>query len=298
MRERYDAALAEIVAGAPVTGSDFDKILYLHDYFVRNYSYDKTLVIRDAYTFFVEKTGVCQAYMLGLIAAADALGIESLPVTSDAMKHAWNLVKIDGAWYHVDITWDDLNTLPTRISYQYFLQSDAGLAAIDVGKDDAERHRDWVASVPATDSMYDGALFHQATTGIVTYQGVYYVAVKDDAAANGVRGTIYAGTNPLALSKFTDITGGVFTAGAGKHYPDCYCDLLLAGSVLYYHSGNSVGYVDLSADAPQYRVLFPGGLGAGESIYGFLAPENGYLKLVVATSPVATEYRILTVQIP
>ncbi len=298
MRAEYQAVLDGIVANAPITGSDFEKILYLHDYFVRNYSYDKSLTIRDAYTFFTQKTGVCQAYMLGLIAAADALGLESLPVTSDAMKHAWNLIKIDGCWYHVDITWDDSNTLPTRMSYRYFLQSDMGLARIDAGKDDASRHHAWTAAVSATDVKYDHALFRTANTGMVCYEGVYYVAVKDSEAASNVRGTIYCGEDPTVLVRLTDITGGVFAAGAGSYYPDCFCDLFLDGSTLYYHSGNSIGYVDLSASSPQYRVIFPRGLAAGESIYGFLGKENQLLTLVVSTAPNADSYRTVAVQIP
>ena len=290
MRIEYNAVLAEIVANAPVTGSDFEKILYLHDYFVRNYSYDETLTIRDAYTFFTAKTGVCQAYMLGLMAAAEALGLESLPVTSDAMMHAWNLVKVDGSWYHVDITWDDSNTLPTRISYAYFLQSDAGLTAIDAGKSDDGRHHGWKAAQPAVDTTYDQALFRLANTNMVYGDGTYYVAVRDEGVASGVRGTIYCGTNPTALVKLTDITGGFFLAGVGQHYTDCFCDLLFADGVLYYHSGNSVGYVDLSATVPQYRVILPGGLLSGESIYGFIGKENNILTLVISAAPDSTVY--------
>lgn len=298
MREAYSAVLAEIVANAPMTGSDFDKILYLHDYFVRNYSYDKTLTIRDAYTFFTQKTGVCQAYMLGLIAAAEAVGLESLPVTSDAMKHAWNLVKIDGAWYHVDLTWDDSNTLPTRISYTYFLQSDAGLSAIDAGKSDDSRHYNWAAAEPALDTTYDQALFRGANTNMVRYNGTYYVAVKDKDAASNVRGTVYCGTDPMVLGELTDIAGGAFSAGAGYYYPDCFCDLFLEDGVLYYHSGNSVGYVDLKADTLQYRVILPDGLVSGESIYGFLGKTGDTLTVVISTSPDSTAYRTAAVVIP
>ena len=299
MRAEYDAALAEIVANAPTTGSDFEKILYLHDYFVRNYTYDKTLTIRDVHTFFTKKTGVCQAYMLGLIAAAEALGLESLPVTSDEMRHAWNLVKVDNSWYHVDVTWDDTDSLPTRMSYRYFLQSDTGLAAIDAGNSTSDRHYAWTSALPATNPKYDAALFRDANTGIVTYGDKYYVAVKDDAVTdNTVRGTIYYGTDPTALEKFSDITGGMFAAGVGKYYTDCFSDLMLGGSVLYYHSGNSVGYVDLSAQRPQYRVVFADGLTTGESIYGFLGKTDNILTVVVATAPNADTYRTLEISIP
>ena len=128
----YRAMVDAIVASIP-DGTDFDKLLYLHDYFIQNYCYDDTLTIRDAYTFFKQKAGVCQAYMLALIAVTQEIGIESIPVTSNKMNHAWNLVLLDGEWYHMDITWDDAVSYPSYISYDYFLQSDAGLIAIDGG---------------------------------------------------------------------------------------------------------------------------------------------------------------------
>ncbi|MBR6728506.1 MAG: hypothetical protein IKM08_09970, partial [Clostridia bacterium] len=122
----YEAYIDMIVAGAPADGTDFQKVLYLHDYFVRNYCYDYTYTIRDAYTFFKEGTGVCQAYMLAFIAAAEEMGIRSVPVTSNAMNHAWNMVEVDGEWYHMDITWDDSGSYDSFTSYTYFLQSDSG----------------------------------------------------------------------------------------------------------------------------------------------------------------------------
>ena len=33
-------------------------------------------------------------------------------------SHAWNLVQLDGKWYHVDVTWDEAG------GHLYFLKSD------------------------------------------------------------------------------------------------------------------------------------------------------------------------------
>ena len=41
----------------------------------------------------------------------DLLGIECITVVGASFgsseDHAWNMVKLDGAWYCVDVTWDD-----------------------------------------------------------------------------------------------------------------------------------------------------------------------------------------------
>lgn len=288
MKATYEAKIAEIVAGAPQEGTDFDKILYLHDYFITNYSYDNTLTIRDAYTFFVGKTGVCQAYMLALIATARELGIESIPVTSDAMKHAWNLVKIDGAWYHVDLTWDDSISYPTMTSYTYFLQSDAGLLATDVGKKESDSHHDWVAAVPATDTKYDGAAYRNATTPMVKSGGVYYVAVPVATQTQTVHGTILYGTDVTSMTKFVDVKGGFWVAGDNRYYSDCYAGIAVENGYLYYNSGNTVTRVEIARPTLGAVTVTVTSLGASESIYGILGVENGTVTYVTATSPSGT----------
>lgn len=293
MRADYELVLQEIVAGAPQNGTEFDKILYLHDYFLQNYEYDHSLTIRDAHTFFTQKKGVCQAYMLALIAAAERLGIESLPVTSDVMKHAWNLVKIDGAWYHVDLTWDDTRSYETLVSYTYFLQSDAGLVAIDAENAEKDRHRDWVAAAPATSSQYDGAMFRNTNTPIIKHNGVYYCTSKASGATRGVRGVILSGTDVTAMTQFREITGGCWWATSGCYYTDCYAGLAAWGNYLYYHSGNSICCLNLE-DHADYRVQLVTDLASGESIYGFFGIEEGKLSYLVASTLFAETYRVGT----
>lgn len=70
----------------------------------------------------------CQGFSLAytmLLAEAD---IESYSLSCP--KHQWNLVKIDGKYYQVDVTWDankyeyDFNSNPYSTLYRYFLLSD------------------------------------------------------------------------------------------------------------------------------------------------------------------------------
>ena len=113
--------------------SDIDKVKFVNDYIVQNTSYsDQTNGSpHSAYTALAERKAVCQGYALLAQQMLTALGVESLYVVgyADGVGHAWNLVNLEGQWYHLDTTWND--PLPDRgkhVRYDYFLVTDSQLA--------------------------------------------------------------------------------------------------------------------------------------------------------------------------
>ncbi|HZJ68728.1 MAG TPA: S-layer homology domain-containing protein [Candidatus Eisenbacteria bacterium] len=121
--------------------SEFTKVKALHDYLINNmtYSFNTQTSNQKAYTLFNEKKGVCKAFALAFARLLDEVNIDNYIIIGTGYeakgpaRHAWNKVKINNAWYNVDVTWD----LPPRIlnnielnknnlfCYQYFLKSDA-----------------------------------------------------------------------------------------------------------------------------------------------------------------------------
>ena len=108
--------------------SDYKKVKYVHDWMVKNISYDENL---SNFTFsdaILKKSAVCQGYSETFMVFMELLGIPVKYVPSvEQGNHAWNLVKVSGKWYHVDVTWDDpagmdfiTDNYPV---YDYFLQS-------------------------------------------------------------------------------------------------------------------------------------------------------------------------------
>lgn len=281
MNVAYQKCVAEIAAGVDPTWGDFDKALYLHDYFIKNYTYDYTYTIRDAYTFFTEKTGVCQAYMLALIAAGNAVGLEVLPVTSNEMLHAWNLVKVEGSWYHVDLTWDDSSANPAAVSYRYFLQSDAGLVRIDEGEENP--HRAWNAAVAAGDTTYDSATYRGAMAAIVKYMGTYYCVLSVESEQKWVHGAIYAGTDVTKLTPLHDITAE-WMASASSYYTACYSGICYYNGELLYNTANTLRAYHIETGEDR-QIGFPAGL-LGDSLYGILDISGNVVTLVAADSPV------------
>ncbi len=108
-----EAAVAEKVAQladecrASGAEGDFEIAVWMHNWLIYNADYDETYTEYGADGVLLKGTGVCQSYTLAYGLLLDAMDIENQMVISEAMNHSWNLVKLEGEWYHVDCTWDD-----------------------------------------------------------------------------------------------------------------------------------------------------------------------------------------------
>jgi len=123
--------------------SDVIKVKKAHDWLVRFIEYDYDLYYngREPSTefnnasFFINRKRVCTGYAVFMSALCDLVDVESMlcfgtaygakyaaGIVKTPEGHAWNLIKIDGEWYHLDATWDDLKG--DRVGYNYFLISD------------------------------------------------------------------------------------------------------------------------------------------------------------------------------
>lgn len=86
------------------------KAKVLHDYVTNLLNYDNSMQQRSAYSALTSKTVVCQGYAMLLNKLYEKAGLESIVVAGGITGrglHAWNLVNLDGNWYHVDATSDD-----------------------------------------------------------------------------------------------------------------------------------------------------------------------------------------------
>ncbi len=94
--------------------SAYKKILYVHDWFLKNVRYDvsspRTHSILGP---LLDEKGCCQGISLAAKMIFDYLNIPSFILFGKGMRvpnvmesHAWNVVKIDQDYYHLDITFD------------------------------------------------------------------------------------------------------------------------------------------------------------------------------------------------
>lgn len=55
------------------------------------------------------------------------MGIKNIKISN--ISHVWNLVYLNGAWFHLDLTWDDpvVNTNENLLLHNYFLITNTDL---------------------------------------------------------------------------------------------------------------------------------------------------------------------------
>ncbi len=106
-----EAAANDILAGMDQSASDYDKVLYLHDWLCKNVSYvaSEDATDQTIYGALVARQAVCSGYCNAFRYLLGKLGIEAGTVkgTAGGQSHAWNNVKIGDEWYYCDVTWDD-----------------------------------------------------------------------------------------------------------------------------------------------------------------------------------------------
>ena len=107
MIEEFNTEIDRVTGLVNPAWSDAEKVLFLHDHLGETCEYDLTYNRMDAYSALVGGKTICQGYALAMNLLCRKIGIPCYSITSDDLKHMWNVVQIGGKWYHVDTTFDD-----------------------------------------------------------------------------------------------------------------------------------------------------------------------------------------------
>ncbi|MGM9552010.1 MAG: transglutaminase domain-containing protein [Clostridia bacterium] len=173
-----DKATEEILLYINPHMTNFEKVMTVHDYMVMNYVYDLE-DMDQTYLILLDRIGVCAAYAEAFQHVMNVLGIECTLVKSEKMGHIWNMVKVGGSWYHVDVTWDD--PMPNQ-----FARAGHGYIFLSENAIGTKEHTDFDAPYYADETTYDDAPWHEYNGNIVTIDGVmYYVDGNNVVDENG-----------------------------------------------------------------------------------------------------------------
>ena len=205
-----DKATEEILLYISPDMTDFEKIMTVHDYMDLHYVYD----INDmdqTYLIMLDRVGVCAAYAEAFQHMMNILGIESSLVKSEEMGHIWNIVKVDGNWYHVDITWDD--PVPDQfgvVGHEYMFLSEKAIREMG--------HTGFDATYFANKPKYDKADGRDDCGSIVTVDGImYYIEGNNliDEEGNIIYESLDGGDGEWSVSQTSHVPD-VVRAGLGE----------------------------------------------------------------------------------
>lgn len=180
--------------------SDQLKAKAIHNYIVNNVEYDTSLSRFTAYEALYDGKAVCQGYTLLAYKMLNDAGVPTRIISSAQMKHSWNLVKIDGQWLHMDITWDDpIPDVKGKVLEDHLLLTDAQIIDIDKNQ---ETPRSWEPSeYPSSGEgivgSWKGQLSNksevlQESKGLKEFEQVEEIPLKTDAKDETVKFKISA----------------------------------------------------------------------------------------------------------
>lgn len=110
-KQEIAEAVQELLAGISPEASEYEKVKYIYDTIIRNTDYQLDAPDnQNIYSVFVNRSSVCQGYAKAAQYLMNQLGVAGTLVqgTVDTGEgHAWNLVRVDGAFYYMDATWGD-----------------------------------------------------------------------------------------------------------------------------------------------------------------------------------------------
>ena len=93
-----DKVISEKITNSTIDNAEYDKLKY-------NNKNDTTYKSNTAYGVLIQGYGTCNGYADAMAIFLDKLNIINYKISND--EHIWNLVYLDGKWYHLDLTWDD-----------------------------------------------------------------------------------------------------------------------------------------------------------------------------------------------
>ncbi len=271
--EQTDAILQKL----PDNATRLEQLLFLHDYLSLNFAYDGTHTVGDLYNLLQSGHGVCQAYVHLYAYLLDLLDIPNAFAISDEMNHVWNMVELDGSWYHIDLTWDDPAVDQAgRALHTNFLRSDAGIT--ETG------HTGFVAPYVCDSDLYETSFLPDLTGEILFLPDARY------GISRSTRTLLKLDLAELTAETVADLSHlrwSVWDNPAGR-WKDQYINLYYDGYLIYLNGPDSIWTFDPKSGALEQLLEFLPSIGYLYSLRG----DGHTLTCTVSRSPGAAENEV------
>ena len=233
-RDAFDSAINSIIAAIPSITGEFEREAMIHDILAKRIEYDLTAKnAHNAYGALVEGKAVCEGYAEALqvllmragIQSHLALGVSANPTGGQAEGHEWNYVRIDGKYYHVDLTWNDqtsytyhayLNVSDARIKEDHVIteaayalpvcnSEEANYFTIHGGKTDVYTAQSVADSMRACG--YIGSFFLPDLNAATAFKSFIKANIADIAREAGITGAFRYSLSSLGCEVFVYFDG-------------------------------------------------------------------------------------------
>lgn len=183
LQQNFYQEIKKIIKSIPKGLDEFGREAYLQDYLIENcYYFDGTYswLRHSAFGAIVQGWAVCEGYSEAMQMLLNLSGITATVVygDSDNILHEWNLVKVGEQWYHLDVTWDDLDKEEERSFNRYrffnvstsFIEKNKHILSPDyndmteeqIANPDGDYMEQFNLFLPKCDSMEDNYFYKNA----------------------------------------------------------------------------------------------------------------------------------------
>lgn len=164
-----------------VCSTDFEKALWLHDWIIDHADYDNSYSYCSAEGVLARGAGTCESYHRAYVKLLNKVGIETGRIEGNG--HVWTAVKMDGEWYQIDSTWDDMGASykGTYYEHMYFGLTDYIIGLV---------HDDHKAAVPGYESTALENNYFIKTGQITQWSDLFVDTIKQNLAAGKTEFTL------------------------------------------------------------------------------------------------------------
>lgn len=296
LKSVVDGVIAQVGSG----WTELEKALFLHDYLATHAEYDMSYKKTDAYSLLVEGSGVCEAYTLAYRLLLNRVGITSGTVRSESLNHVWNLVQIDGSWYHVDVTWDDpVKDRLGRVAHTHFCTSGTKREELVKEAKKSESNwtfvQDWVYDVNAedNDTSFDGHYWANVNSAFVPLGGRWYYLSFLSYGNSKLMQT----DDPEKAGTQKESISAVWRSRTGSGYwPGLFSGLSRYQDVLIYNTPGTICSYNPSSDETKTLYTLTDGQRTVGDIYGSVMVGNE-LQYTLLENPNVARTQVYTLRL-
>lgn len=242
----YEKKVSSILKQVEPDWSDFEKAVFINDYIATNCKYDISLKkphSQDAYGALVNRTAVCQGYAMAFMDLMDRLSVPCEYVSSRTMNHGWNMVKIKGKWYHVDVTWNDpVKNMEGRSRHYYLFKSTEFFRDGERGRHSASDYivTGGIDASEAKSTKYDNYFWNEIEQPFIYRSGKWYGINSKTKELNGYvyskkKGGFIKKNTLLSVEDRWKVWDGGFA-----YYSYCYSSIVKYKNILYYSTPDKI----------------------------------------------------------